>query len=113
MKPLVRKLGIANAQDAIGKMIRVGGSIFPIVGVLKDFHVNSLRDPIYPVAMMTQKNAYGMANISISLHQAKSVLAAMNNTWNQYFPDYAFQYSFLDQDIADFYKQENQLSNTL
>jgi putative ABC transport system permease protein len=51
-----------------------------------------------------------MANISISLRQAKSVLVAMSNTWNQYFPDYAFQYSFLDQDIAAFYQQENQLS---
>jgi putative ABC transport system permease protein len=34
----------------------------------------------------------------------------MQNTWNKYFPDYVFEYGFLDQSIANYYKQENQLS---
>jgi ABC-type antimicrobial peptide transport system permease subunit len=38
------------------------------------------------------------------------MLAAMGNIWNRYFPDFTFEYSFLDQDIAAFYQQENQLS---
>ena len=30
--------------------------------------------------------------------------------WNKDFPNYVFEYNFLDQSIADYYKQENQLS---
>jgi putative ABC transport system permease protein len=107
---LLRNLRIPNARDAIGQKIRVAGRLGPIVGVVKDFHVNSLRDPIDPVVMTKNKRAYGLTNISINLREAKTVLAAMGNIWNRYFPDFTFEYSFLDQDIAAFYQQENQLS---
>ena len=60
--------------------------------------------------MTTMKNQYGLANIKINLNQSKTVIAAMQNVWNKYFPDYIFEYSFLDQSIADYYKQESQLS---
>jgi putative ABC transport system permease protein len=107
---LVKKLGIQNPQDAIGKAINVNGKTFPIVGVVKDFHVNSLRDPIDPVVMTTIKEGYGLANVKINLRKAKTVIAAMKNIWNKNFPDYVFEYNFMDQSIADYYKQENQLS---
>jgi hypothetical protein len=51
-------------------VIQVGGTTCPIVGVVKDFHVNSLRDPIGPVVLTTIKNAYGLANIKIDLSKA-------------------------------------------
>ncbi|MEP6949367.1 MAG: FtsX-like permease family protein, partial [Ginsengibacter sp.] len=107
---VVKKLGIQKPGDAIGKLINVNGKTFPIVGVVKDFHVYSLRDPIGPVVMTTIKDGYGLANIKINLGKARSVIAVMEKTWNKNFPDYAFEYNFLDQSIADYYKQENQLS---
>ena len=107
---VVRNLGIHNMNDAIGKLIVVNGRTCPIVGVVKDFHIYSLRDPIGPVVMTTMKDQYGLANIKVNMNQAKNVIASMQNTWSKYFPDYAFEYSFLDQSIADYYKQESQLS---
>jgi putative ABC transport system permease protein len=107
---LVKKLGIQNIQEAIGKLINVNGKTFPIVGVVKDFHVNSLRDPIDAIVMTTIKETYGLANIKINLGKAKTVIATMENIWNKSFPDYVFEYNFIDQSIAAYYKQENQLS---
>jgi len=107
---VVKKLGIRNPQEAIGKLINVNGSTFPIVGVVKDFHMNSLRDPIGNVVLTTMKDAYGLVNIKINLAKTKSIIAAMERIWNRNFPDYMFEYSFLDQSIANYYKQENQLS---
>jgi putative ABC transport system permease protein len=107
---VVKKLGIHNRVDAIGKLINVNGKTCPIVGVVKDFHVYSLRDPIGPVVLTTMKNQYGLANIKVNMSKAKNVIASMQNTWNKYFPDYVFEYNFLDQSIADYYKQESQLS---
>ena len=37
---VIRNLGFKNAQDAIGKKVSVNGKTCPIVGVVKDFHVN-------------------------------------------------------------------------
>ena len=58
---VVKNLNIQNAQAAIGKIINVNGKTCPIVGVVKDFHVNSLRDPINPVVLTTIKDAYGIS----------------------------------------------------
>jgi ABC-type antimicrobial peptide transport system permease subunit len=107
---VVRRLGIQSDEAAIGKMVRINGRACPIVGVVKDFHINSLRDPIGPVVLTTAKRWYGIVNVKIDLRQTKSITAKMNALWNSYFPDFTFEYSFLDHTIADFYRQENQLS---
>lgn len=107
---VVRKLGIQKDEAAIGKMVRINGRTFPIVGVVKDFHINSLRDPIGPVVMTTQKRWYGIVNVKIDIRQTKNIAAKMGAIWNGYFPDFTFEYSFLDRTVADFYRQENQLS---
>jgi len=107
---VVRRLGIQKDEAAIGKMIRINGRTCPIVGVVKDFHVNSLRDPIGPVAMTTAKRWYGIVNVKIDIRQTRSIAARMSALWNNYFPEFTFEYSFLDQTVADFYRQENQLS---
>lgn len=107
---VVRKLGLPNAQAAIGKMLNISGKILPIVGVLKDYHVNSLRDPMVPSVMTTNKNSYGIVSLKINLSRATTIIPAMETMWNRNFPEYIFGYSFLDQSIASFYQQENQLS---
>jgi len=106
----VRQLGIKDPKDIIGRPMNINGRTEPIVGVVKDFHANSLRDPIRPIAMTTAKSSYSMANVRINLNQANAVITAMEKTWNKNFSDFVFEYSFLDQDIANYYKQENQLS---
>ena len=107
---VIKNLGIKNAQAAIGKEIIVEGRRCPIVGVVKDFNINSLRDPIRPVVMTTMSGAYGLTNIKIDLKQAQSVIRSMQAIWNSNYADFVFEYHFLDQTIADYYKQENQLS---
>ncbi len=107
---LLAKAGLGKPQDAIGKSISVNGSMGPIVGVVKDFHVNSLRDPIDPVVMTTLKDGYGTVNIQLQPGKTKEALAAIEAIWNKTYPDYVFEYSFIDQTVADYYKQENQLS---
>ncbi len=107
---VIKNLGIRNTQSALGKLINVNGQTCPIVGVIKDFHINSLRDAIGPVVLTTIKNLYGTANIKIDMRQSKTVITSMQKIWSKYFPDFVFEYSFLDESIADYYKQEAQLS---
>jgi len=106
----VKKLGFKSPQAAIGQRINVSGTICPIVGVVKDYHTKSLRDPIDAVVMSTITSAYRTTNIQIELDKAGPALAAMERAWNKLYPDYVFEYSFVDQDVASYYKQEDQLS---
>ena len=109
---LVRKLGFVKPEDVIGKEMNFwdGEIVAPIVGVIKDFHVYSLRDPISPVAMASWKSLYGNLNIKIRPEKAKATLSFIENLWNQAYPAYVYEYQFLDEKIDNFYRQEQQLS---
>ena len=109
---LVKKLGITNPEDILGKEIsfwdrRVHA---PVVGVIKDFHAKSLKDPILPVVLGCRKKNYQTIGIKMETANTKQVLATVEKLWNKTFPDYVYEYEFLDEKIANFYEQENKLS---
>ncbi len=108
----LRKLGISNPQAAIGKEINFwdGGKVASIVGVIRDFNSYSLRQPMAPVVLSTWKDVYQTINIKIKPGTEKATLPFIDKLWNENFPDYFYEYHFLDDTIASFYKQENQLS---
>jgi predicted permease len=109
---LLHKLGVQRPEDAIGKEISLwdGGTVANIVGVIKDFNVYSLKEPVAPVILSTWKDVYGAINIKLKAGAEKSALPFIEKLWNQSFPDYVYQYQFLDNTIANFYKQETELS---
>ena len=109
---LLRKLGIRNPKDAIGKEMSFWDGPFkaPIVGVVRDFNSFSLKQPMAPVVLSTWKDVYQTINIKMKAGAEKSTLAFVEKLWSQVYPDYVYQYQFLDETIANFYKQENQLS---
>jgi len=109
---LIHKLGIKNPQDAIGKEISFwnGQKVANIVGVIRDFNSYSLRQPMAPVLLSTWRDVYQTINIKINPGAEKKVLPYVEKLWNSQFPDYVYEYKFLDQTIENFYKQENQLS---
>jgi ABC-type antimicrobial peptide transport system permease subunit len=109
---LLKKLGVSKPEEAIGKEINFwdGGRVANIVGVIRDFNSYSLRQPMAPVVLSTWKDVYQTINIKMKPGSEKSVLSHVDKLWNQAFPDYVYEYAFLDDTIANFYRQENQLS---
>jgi ABC-type antimicrobial peptide transport system permease subunit len=107
---LTHKLGVQNANDIIGKDIRLGQSEWKkIVGVVKDFKTNSLRENIKPLLIAENKQFYGLTAVKMNSSNIHQTQENIQSAWNQYFPEYAFTGSFLDENIAKFYEQEKQL----
>jgi putative ABC transport system permease protein len=107
---LLKKLGVVNPNDAINKYISVQGKKGLIVGVVKDFNVGSLKGQIPPVIMASYRNVYQVINIKVQSADMKQTLSSIEHLWNSTFPDYVYEYKFLDEKIADFYKSDTQLS---
>lgn len=109
---LLKKLGIANPKDAIGKELNFwnGGKVANIVGVIRDFNSNSLREPMAPVVLSTFKDVYQTINLKIKPGAQKSALPFVEKLWTSTFPDNVYEYKFLDDTIKNFYKQEDQLA---
>jgi predicted permease len=109
---LIKKLGINNPADALNKEISLwnGQLKANIVGVLKDFHDRSFRAPFAPLIVACFKKGYSQVGIKLNTTDASSALKAIENIWSRSFPDFVFEYQFLDEKVDSFYKDERQLS---
>ncbi len=108
---LVKKLGLKDPAEAIGKNLRLGGGRWkPIVGVVKDFKPNTLREKISPIAISSRNRFYGVTNIKLSTSNLMGVEENIQHTWDKYFPEYVNKSEFMDETINKFYQQETQLT---
>ncbi len=108
---LMYKLGIKRPEDAIGKTISLGGGSWaPITGVVEDFKTNSLRETVKPTVIYPQKRFESNIAVKIQTRNLSATAAAVQKLWENTYPEYAYNGYFLDDTIAKFYKQENQLA---
>ena len=108
---LVKNLGITNPQNALNKEIKFSDKYKgTIVGVMKDFNTRSFRDGLAPMLITTMRDNYNQASVKLSTKDVATVMKSIEKIWNTTYPDFVYEYKFLDDKIAGFYKQENQLS---
>ncbi|CAD5275984.1 MULTISPECIES: ABC transporter permease [unclassified Imperialibacter] len=108
--------GIESPGEAIGKTINTGwGGPKEIVGVVKDFHVESMHEALGSVFLIYYP--YGFYAVDVKLSASASTLASMATTideigkaWIEVYPESIFDYTFLEEDIAARYKSERNLS---
>ena len=77
---------------------------YHIVGVIKDFNFNSLRENISPVILMLNEDSGGLS-AKISVANLPALVSAMKNKWKN-LSQSPFSYSFMDQDFAANYRAE-------
>lgn len=108
---LASKLGIANHEEAIGKTLRVGsGPWLPIVGVVKDFKTNSLREQVKPTTISPQiTNTFTVA-VKMHINDLSQTTQEVQRIWERTYPEYAFSSHFSEETIEQFYQQETQLA---
>jgi ABC-type antimicrobial peptide transport system permease subunit len=109
---VLRNLGVKDPQSAINKEIFLWGHHRgPIVGVLKNFYTRSFRDDLAPLIIVSSKRDYSEASIKLDSKDLKGSMSLIEKKWNEIFPDFVFEYKFLDDKVQDFYKQENRLGH--
>jgi putative ABC transport system permease protein len=107
----VRRLGIAHPGEAVNKEVNLWGSLIGrITGVIKDFHSTSLKDAYTSILLVKFKRGYSNVGIKLAAQNIPTTLASIERLWNKTFPNYVFEYEFLDARIDRFYKAEHQLS---
>jgi len=108
----VKSLGLKKPEDILNKEVSIMGGLIkcPVVGVLKDFNDRSLRQDLAPLLIATNSTMYRQASIKLSTTNIASSMQSIKKIWEQTFPNFVYEYKFLDDKIASFYKQENQLA---
>jgi len=79
--------------------------ITKVVGVVKDFHLRSLQEPIEPLFFEMRLNNDNII-IRTKVNDIETTIAHIENTWIEVFPNRPFQYSFVSQDFEELYLEE-------
>lgn len=80
-----------------------------VVGVVKDFHVGTLRKEIEPLLIHVNKQFSGTLSVKLHSGDPRNALTALEAAWKQIVPARPFEYAFLDEDFSSVYKREEQL----
>jgi len=104
----VKKLGFSSPEEIIGKRITTGvGKIdAEVVGVVEDFHIASLHEEVMPVVLMNFSYFYADAGIKINTTQVQETIKFIEKNWSEIYPEYNFEYHFLDDKLAESYRSD-------
>ena len=106
---MVKRMGWDNP---IGKKFLFDGGPNPekhVVGVVKDYHQNSLYDAIEPLIIILRVNNRNIV-LKTAEGDVRKSITAIEKTWNEVNPTYPLEYTFLDQDFNSQYKSDEKRS---
>jgi putative ABC transport system permease protein len=100
-------LKIIGYKDAIGMPLTFWGVKGAIIGVVKDFHINSLHVAIDPLIMRLQTGrTWGVALIRTEPGKTAQALAGLEEVHKKLNPDFVFAHQFADEEYAFLYQSE-------
>nr|NQU92612.1 ABC transporter permease [Bacteroidota bacterium] len=110
---LLKKLGWGN--DAIGKKMKAGdpteGADLHVIGVVKDFHYQSLHDKIEPYMLYLRTSDMRSLSIKVNPGNLAQNIEQIGDKWNQLVPELPFEYKFLDETFDELYQTDENLAN--
>jgi len=109
----VRALGW---DQVVGKQFcveRADTSMGRVVGVMKDFHFASLHQSIRPLALILEPKGGYYFSLKISSRNMKDTLSYIETKFKEFAPHSPFNYTFMDEEIAEMYMEEDRLGTLI
>ena len=100
---------VMGLADPIGKQVRLWHEDREIIGVVKNFHFESLHEPIKPCIMQIRP---GGRNImaEIQAGKEKEALTYLEEIYEKHYAGFLFEYQFLDEDFQTMYAAEHRVT---
>jgi putative ABC transport system permease protein len=101
-----------NLKNPIGKTIKWGETPFQVVGIVKDFHFESLHDVVKPTFILLGQgvNPWFKIMIRIKGTQQKETIAQIQKMYESYNPGFPFTFNYLDEAYQKQYETETRVS---
>ncbi|HEX8038507.1 MAG TPA: ABC transporter permease [Chryseosolibacter sp.] len=109
----VKLLGIASPEDAIGKEVVSGRDRWQVIGVVNDFHQESLKKPMEPIIFLPTYETYGPTSIKFRLADPAPLIQQVEKIYKKFFPGNAFSYVFLEDSYGAQYNDEKRFAKVI
>ncbi|MBD2702314.1 ABC transporter permease [Spirosoma sp. BT702] len=106
----VKAFGWSGADKAIGKPFSMGGRRGQVVGVVNDFHFNSLQHKVEPLAMVIRDFGFSRIILNIDGQKPQEAIAELQAQWKKHFPTAYLDYDFVDKKLGEQYEAEARFS---
>lgn len=103
-----RIYGYRDPADAIGKELAFGEQKGQIIGVVSDFHYNTLHKKIEPTTMHLWRG--GFSRIAVRMNNVTQGVDVVTDAWKKHFPNSVLEYSFAEERIESLYQSEQRFS---
>ncbi|HEX6223265.1 MAG TPA: ABC transporter permease [Chryseolinea sp.] len=104
-----RAYGYTDPKDALGREILFGETRVEIIGVVSDFHYNTLRKKIEPTCMFLSRG--GFSRVAVRLNgDIDHGLRLVTIAWKKHFPNTVLEYGFAEERVSDQYRSEQQFA---
>ncbi|HEX2920055.1 MAG TPA: ABC transporter permease [Bacteroidales bacterium] len=103
--------GFKNAEESVGAVINGPQGGVYISGVVEDFNSGSLRNEIRPCVFFNNPGAFRNVSIKLSSADVTGVIDKIQEKWKTFYPDENFNYEFLSDIIAKYYKSDHKAFN--
>jgi putative ABC transport system permease protein len=99
---------IMHLKDPVGRNIREGTTNFQIIGIVKDFHFESLHETVKPAFIMLAggTSPYYKMMVRIKGDHQRETIAKIRELYESFNPGFPFAYNFLDEAYQKQYETE-------
>jgi putative ABC transport system permease protein len=104
---------VMGKTEAVGEQMTIGEEEYTIVGVVKDFHFQSLREEIEPLFISLNRDNISNLLVRINAGQTAEAVGHIEKAWKKVVPGFPFEFGFLDKELETLYVAEDRLGHIL
>jgi putative ABC transport system permease protein len=105
-------MGFTDMEQPINDQIYFWGDTFRIIGVLKDFHQESLKKSVEPLIFRYYKAPGGYYSLKMNVSNIQESIGRIEGVWKEFYPESPFSYFFLDDHYNQQYKADRQFGQS-
>ncbi len=106
----VKGIGWENAKDHIGEEMMYAGVRGKLIGVVKDFHFESLHQQITPMIFLQRQGNFNTLSLKIASNDMNAALEELGRKWKEFVPARPYDYTFISDRYRALYESEQKQS---
>jgi putative ABC transport system permease protein len=106
----VKAMGL---EDPVGMSLTLNRRKGTVVGVIKDFHFETLNRKIGPLCLFAPKEGFRYLFAKVRPQNLDASIRFMESVWKKFEPHYPFRYQFFDDDFDNLYRSEQRIGTVV